>query len=69
MAAIRHLQADCREPGSAPEPYARLSSMGYPFTCLSYRSNMNRLGLRGSENNTVDTTGILYCIIQRTEGS
>ena len=24
-----HLQADCQESGSAPEPYARLSSMGY----------------------------------------
>jgi len=28
----RHLQADCKEPGSAPEPYARQSSMGYLFT-------------------------------------
>ena len=28
----RHLQADCQEPGSAPEPYARQSSMGYLFT-------------------------------------
>jgi len=27
----RHLQADCQEPGSAPEPYALLSSMGYLF--------------------------------------
>jgi len=25
----RHLQADYQEPGSAPEPYARQSSMGY----------------------------------------
>jgi len=25
------LQADCQEPGSAPEPYARQSSMGYLF--------------------------------------
>ena len=25
----RHMQADCEEPGSAPEPYARQSSMGY----------------------------------------
>ena len=32
----RHLQADCQEPGSAPEPYARQSSMGclYFFTFL-----------------------------------
>ena len=35
MAAYRrifdssHLQADCQEPGSAPETYARQSSMGY----------------------------------------
>ena len=27
----RHLQADCQEPGSAPEPYARYSSMGYLY--------------------------------------
>ena len=25
----RQLQADCQEPGSAPEPYARQSSTGY----------------------------------------
>ena len=25
----RHLQADCQEPGFAPEPYARQSSVGY----------------------------------------
>jgi len=37
MAAFRRvydshqLQADCQEPGSAPEPYARQSSMGYIF--------------------------------------
>ena len=27
----RHLQADCEEPGSAPEPYCRQSSMGDLF--------------------------------------
>ena len=28
----RHLQADdCQEPGSAPEPYTRQSSMGYLY--------------------------------------
>ena len=26
-----HLQADSQEPGSAPEPYARPSSMGYLY--------------------------------------
>jgi len=31
----RHLQADCKEPGSAPEPYARQSSMDYLYLFLS----------------------------------
>jgi len=37
MAAYRrvydshHLQADCQELGSAPEPYVRESSMGYLY--------------------------------------
>ena len=26
-----HLQADCQEPGSAPEPYAWQSSMSYLY--------------------------------------
>jgi len=32
---LRHLQADCQEPGSAPEPYARQSSMGYLYLFTS----------------------------------
>ena len=32
-----HLQADCQEPGSAPEPYALQSSMGY-FYFFYYNS-------------------------------
>ena len=32
----RHLQADCQEPGSVPEPYARQSSMGYLYLNLIY---------------------------------
>ena len=42
MAAYRwvsdscHLQADCQEPGSAPEPYARQSSMGYLYLFLHH---------------------------------
>ena len=27
----RHLQADCQEPGSAPEPYAGQSRIGYLY--------------------------------------
>jgi len=30
----RHLQADCQEPGSAPEPCARQSSTGYLYLFL-----------------------------------
>ena len=30
----RHLQADFKEPGSAPEPYDRQSSMGYLYLYL-----------------------------------
>jgi len=43
----RHLQADCQEPGSAPEPYAGQSSMGYFYLYLysnDYESiNQSRL--------------------------
>ena len=34
----RHLQADCQEPGSAPEPYARATSMGYLYLLQFYLS-------------------------------
>jgi len=30
----RHLQADCKEAGSAPKSYARQSSMGYLFNLI-----------------------------------
>jgi len=39
----RHLQADCQEPGSAPEPYARKSSMGYVYLFLGFASR-TRIG-------------------------
>ena len=32
----RHLQADCQEPGSALEPYAQQSSMGYLYLFVHY---------------------------------
>jgi len=32
----RHLQADCQEPGSAPEPYARQSSMCHIFLLYAF---------------------------------
>ena len=34
----RHLQADCLETGSAPEPYARQSSMGYLYLFTNLKS-------------------------------
>jgi len=37
----RHLQADCREPGSAPEPYARQSSTGYLHFLRRFISKMH----------------------------
>ena len=37
----RHLQADCEEPGSAPEPYARQSSVGYLYFFYNH-SDMNK---------------------------
>jgi len=42
----RHLQADCQEPASAPEPYGRQSSMGYLFTitCGRPRGQMSAAG-------------------------
>jgi len=45
MAAYRrvygshHLQADCQEPGSAPEPYTLSSGMGYLYLSI------HRIGL------------------------
>ena len=38
MLTSRHLQADCQEPWSAPEPYARQSSMGYLYLFYSRHS-------------------------------
>jgi len=40
----RHLQADCQEQGSAPEPDARQSSMGYLYLFYTlYNPFYNRL--------------------------
>jgi len=35
----RHLQADCQEPGSAPEPYGRQWSIGYLYIFISSSGN------------------------------
>jgi len=50
MAAYRrvhdscHLQADCQEPGSAPEPYARQSSMRYLYLNRVHTARRTRRG-------------------------
>ena len=50
----RHRQADCKEPGSPSEPYARQSSMGYLF---NYFSVMRRTQLHTkAELQTVETS-------------
>ena len=38
----RHLQADCQESASAPEPYARQSSMGYVYPFLDFLTALLR---------------------------
>jgi len=37
----RHLQADCQELGSPPEPYARKSSMGNYYLFTTHGSNVS----------------------------
>jgi len=55
----RHLQADCQEPGSAPEPYARQSSMGYLY--LFHNSDI-RLEFAGvSVLRTALRRGVIEC--------
>ena len=39
----RHLQADCQEPGSALEPYARQSSMVYLYVCTALQCSVDWL--------------------------
>jgi len=44
---LRHLRADCQEPGSALEPYALYSSMGYFtfFHIVSGAGSMKQCGV------------------------
>ena len=52
----RHLQADCQEPGSAPEPYAQQSSTGYLYLFYAIADQVYRFPLtfRLAENYPVD---------------
>ena len=58
----RHLQADCQEPGSAPEPYARSSSMGYLFSFINSVGGCRCLWGRGVNvtTTTAATTALVH---------
>jgi len=62
MAAYRRVydsqQADCQEPRSAPEPYARQSSMGYPFLPHDVVCNDSELGYNCAERKQVATHSV-----------
>ena len=45
----RHLQADYQEPGSAPEPYVRQSSIGYLYFFTSERRVPELIPVFGSQ--------------------
>jgi len=54
-----HLQTDCQEPASAPEPYARQSSMGCLYLYLTVRSYY---GLSANANSKLRfKIGFLFC--------
>jgi len=64
----RHLQADCQEPGSAPEPYALRSITGYLYLFL-HLANASALPTtcghinRGNVSRRHDTTEhVLYAM-------
>jgi len=69
MAAYRwvydscHLQADCQEPGSAPEPYARQSSMGYLYLFPQVsRYQKGKTSLDFTKQETVSGSGISWAV-------
>ena len=60
---MTHLQADCQEPGSVPEPYARQSSMGYLNLYLDWfigcsRGHAGHCHVRGQHTLTDHATAV-----------
>ena len=69
MAAYRrvndscHRQADCQEPGSAPEPYARQSSTGYLYLfCRFFR--WIKIYIKPLDRSNASWAGQMYRLIQ-----
>jgi len=58
----RHLQADCQEPGSAPEPYARQSSTGYLFLFVSNCTKLQKLVWYIDRTTSHKTKGLDYAL-------
>jgi len=67
---LHQLQADCQEPGSAPEPYARLIEYGLPLPLLcSTGSSLSTLsilfvllvGCNNNNSNNSNSSG-LFCM-------
>ena len=50
----RHLQADCQEPGLAPEPYARQSSMGHLYLFTDHQV-LKHLHYKASTEKSMDS--------------
>ena len=55
---MTHVQADCKEPGSAPEPYARQSSVGY----LLDRQRRHTCSANGSRVTTLPVLLLLLAL-------
>ena len=57
----RHLQADCQEPGSAPEPYARQSSTGYLYLFMVHRHARDRRGMYAEITSAISCLQLILC--------
>jgi len=62
-----HLQADCQEPGSAPEPCARQSSMGYLYliVCGYYPASSGITRLLNAMQWGWDRWAVVGCVSHR----
>jgi len=55
----RHLQVDCQEPGSAPEPYTRQSSMGYLYLVSPHVQLIDSILVSGNVLMSATATDVL----------